>query len=228
MNICIQALQLTYFSLNRNLIKIKHCLILSVEDQVLEVDAMNFVGFIKIGLHILSSKTYFSHKHFAIQWSRYKYGLQNPLKILKYCYLCYQTLPLHFLDHKQFWRNKLIALSFVQDSIPNLSAMSIKTEQLQLVLHCAGHNKRQRTLETGSARAANGNKCECHCYKMTGWHALSSLHNPIIKRLAAVSCLFFLLHCVCSFYCDKSLLRIDFRFNWIWYCLDYVLKVSLF
>ena len=26
---------------------------LSAEDQVLEVDAMNFVGFIKIGLHIL-------------------------------------------------------------------------------------------------------------------------------------------------------------------------------
>ena len=60
----------TYFTLNKNLIKRKHCLILSVEDQVLEVDAMNFVGFIKIGLHILSSKTYFSHNYFAIQWSK--------------------------------------------------------------------------------------------------------------------------------------------------------------
>ena len=33
---------------------------LSAVEKVLEVDAMNFVGFIKIGLHILSSKTYLS------------------------------------------------------------------------------------------------------------------------------------------------------------------------
>ena len=66
---------------------------------------------------------------------------------------------MHFIGHKYFGRNKLITLSFVQDSIPNLSAMSIKTEQLQLVLHCAGPNKRQRTRETSSVWPANGNKC---------------------------------------------------------------------
>ena len=33
---------------------------LSAVEKVFEVDAMNFVGFIKIGLHILSSKTYLS------------------------------------------------------------------------------------------------------------------------------------------------------------------------
>ena len=33
---------------------------LSAVEKVLEVDAMNFVGFIKIGLHILSSETYLS------------------------------------------------------------------------------------------------------------------------------------------------------------------------
>ena len=73
-----------------------------------------------------------------------------------------------------------------------------------------------------------GTSVECHCYKMTGWHALSSLHNPIIRSFAAVDCL----HIFCVvFLLDiviKVLRKLIWEFNWIWYCLDYVLKVDCF
>ena len=75
-----------------------------------------------------------------------------------------------------------------------------------------------------------GTSVECHCYKMTGWHALSSLHNPIIRSFAAVDCL----HIFCVvFLLDiviKVLRKLIWEFNWIWNCLDSnsMLKVGLF
>ena len=85
----------------------------------------------------------------------YALTLSNPSLVLSFSS---RPFPLQFSDHKHFGRNKLITLSFVQDSIPNLSAMSIKTEQLQLVL-CGTLCRAQQAHTTLAGLAANGNKC---------------------------------------------------------------------